>query len=66
MLSKKKIIARLNEHIVKDQGFCNNVLWADESKLFGHKNSRHVWRRPTTALLESILIPTVKFSGLTV
>lgn len=68
LLSKRNIKARLKfarANVDKDHDFWNNVLWTDESKteLFGHQNSRHVWRKPNTAFQEKTLISTVKHGG---
>lgn len=41
---KRTLEQKHSEHKGKDQGFWNNVLWPDKSKLelFDHSNSGHV------------------------
>lgn len=68
LLTRKHREARLKyakTNIEKPQDFWNNVLWTDETKieLFGHMDSRYVWRTPNTAYEEKNLVATVKHGG---
>ena len=49
----------------KPLGYCDNVLWTDESKfnLFGSDGKVMVWRTPKEELDPKCTVPTVKYSG---
>lgn len=64
LLSRRNMKARLTfarENWDKDQHFCNNVLWTEESKieLFG-QNRGHVRRKVNTVFQEQKLVAAVK------
>ena len=52
-------------HLNDGYEFWSKVLWSDETKieLFGHADSRYVWRKSGEAYKEKNTIPTVKHGG---
>lgn len=68
LLKKVHVEARLNfakEHLYEPNGYWNNVLWSDETKieLFGLNSNRQVWRKPNQAYQPKNTVPTVKHGG---
>ncbi len=45
------------------QDFWTNILWTDETKLFGRCVSRYIWHKTNTAFHKKNIIPTVKHGG---
>ena len=60
---KKARLQFATAHGDKDQTFCRNVLWSDETKieLFGHNDHHYVWRKKGDACKPKNTIPTVKY-----
>lgn len=63
--NKKCRLKFAQEHLHKDIGFWNTVLFCDESKfnLFGSDGPSYVWRKPNTELDAKHLRATVKHGG---
>src|SRR4029434_7887695 len=62
---KKARLEFAKRHIDKPQGFWENVLWTDETKLelFGKSHQLYVQRRKNEAYKEKNTVPTVKYGG---
>lgn len=52
-------------HLDKEKVFWERVLWSDETKieLFGHNNTKKIWRKKGEAFLPKNTLPTVKHGG---
>ena len=60
---KKARLRFATAHGDKDLTFWRNVLWSDETKLFGHNDHCYVWRKKGEACKLKNTIPTVKHGG---
>ncbi len=52
-----------NEHLNDSQKVWENVLWSDETKIFGINSTRRVWRKRNAEYQPKNTIPTVKHGG---